>query len=1120
MHSTVTGEIIDGRALDASYWARNLRDRVLFADAVRKLAEDGNGVFLELSPHPILLPSIEQGLVEGSAGAWAARSSLRRNEPERAALLASLGALYTAGFPVDFHSLYAGGGRCIPLPGYPWQRQRLWLDNATTGDAGGAKRSRARSASGHPLLGPCLRSAQSGARHWEMELSVHRFSYLADHQVRGVTVLPAAAYLEMVLAAAAEAFGSGPHTLRQVSFKEVLILPEDAGRMVQLVISRATTTATFEVYSAVPDGSASGQSRQAGAADEAAPWTLHASGTISLGDRPSAAELAHEPIAGLLEGFTETLSAEQHDQEMRRRGLEYGPAFRGVAEIRRRPGEAVARLRLPEEAGTGPYKIHPALLDAAFQVLIVALGASGGAADPGDPTYLPVGLEEVRIHAPPTSESWAHVRLDPERADLPSARRGDVRLLDADGRVLVEAMGLRLERFDRSARAAADRARGPHPYEIRWEVSLGGEGTAKARAPSGKPERWIVLGDREGVGARLKAELEARGATCVFVVAGERFEARGPGQYVVNPSQPDDFRSLFEVELGSDRPSLSGVVHLFALDVESPCHATAWPWSAAQRLGCTSALHLVQALTKAGVVEPPRLVLITRGAQATLDKARPVSFAQAPLWGLGRVIALEHPELRCTMVDLDPSDTKDEIGTLAGELLSETEEAQIALREGTRLVARLVERPYEDPGGGAGSTVPGDRPIRPDGAYLITGGLGGLGLSVARWMVERGARHLVLMGRSDASSAAVHEALAALSRDGAHVVVERADVAEEADVMRVLSTLRRGPKLRGIVHAAGILDDAPLVQTTVERVEQVMAPKIAGAFNLHCLTLSEPLDMFVLFSSVASVLGSAAQGGYAAANAFLDALSHYRRSQNLPAISIQWGPWSEIGLAAREDRSARLARLGLESMTPEEGVHALEQLLQTDAVEVAVTSLDAERFCFAHPFAATSRLLAHLVRERGVARGDSKDRSLQRALEAAGPGRARRVLLESHLCRKLAEVLRLSPSEINPSTPLRNLGLDSLMSLEFGNRISASLGIRLSATLVWNHPTIALLAQFLANKMGLPIDPPSPLGSGERTHAPGVGESSVRAQVLSEIKDLAEREVEALLLEELRDIGQ
>ncbi|HEV2131484.1 MAG TPA: SDR family NAD(P)-dependent oxidoreductase, partial [Longimicrobiaceae bacterium] len=224
--------------------------------------------------------------------------------------------------------------------------------------------------------------------------------------------------------------------------------------------------------------------------------------------------------------------------------------------------------------------------------------------------------------------------------------------------------------------------------------------------------------------------------------------------------------------------------------------------------------------------------------------------------------------------------------------------------------------------------TPPATPLRADATYLITGGLGGLGGETARWMVREGARHLVLVGRSDAS-AADRTLLRQLEEEGARILIERADVTREADLARVFSRIDVDlPPLRGVVHAAGVLGDATLLQMTEERFAEALEPKVVGAWNLHRLTRDRALDFFVLFSSAAGILGTPGQANYAAGNAYLDALAHDRRATGLPALSIAWGPWSGVGLAASTaKRGERLADQGLRSLTPDQGIDALRALM-------------------------------------------------------------------------------------------------------------------------------------------------------------------------------------------------
>jgi polyketide synthase 12/epothilone polyketide synthase D len=356
--------------------------------------------------------------------------------------------------------------------------------------------------------------------------------------------------------------------------------------------------------------------------------------------------------------------------------------------------------------------------------------------------------------------------------------------------------------------------------------------------------------------------------------------------------------------------------------------------------------------------------------------------------------------------------------------------------------------------------------IRADGTYLVTGGLGGLGLSVAGWLAERGAGHLVLVGRSGAASAEQQAAVAALEARGARVTVARVDVANRAQLERLLAEVAASAMpLRGVIHTAGVLDDGVLMQLSPARFRTVMAPKALGALHLHELTREAPLDFFVLYASGSGLLGSPGQGNYAAANTFLDALAQHRRARGLPALSIDWGLFADVGLAAaQENRGARLVSRGMRSLTAGEGLWALERLLDGDRAHAAVLPIDVRQWVELYPAALFSRVLSRLVAaQRADAGRRTGDRDLLERLAAAEPG-ARAALLETLLRAQASQVLRIPEDKLDVDVPLTNLGMDSLMGLELRNRIEAALGVAVPAALGWTYPTVAAMTRWLLDK--------------------------------------------------------
>jgi acyl carrier protein len=377
-----------------------------------------------------------------------------------------------------------------------------------------------------------------------------------------------------------------------------------------------------------------------------------------------------------------------------------------------------------------------------------------------------------------------------------------------------------------------------------------------------------------------------------------------------------------------------------------------------------------------------------------------------------------------------------------------------------------------------------------------------------------GARHLVLLGRRGAASEEQRAAVAALEAAGARVTVAAVDVADREGLGKVLASGGH-PPLRGVIHAAAVLEDGLLPQQSAEGFRRVLAPKLLGALHLDELTRGQPLDFFVLYSSAAALLGPPGQANYAAANAALDALAWRRRASGLPALSIDWGAFAEAGgAAASEERGARLARQGVRNLTPDEGHALLARLLDAGVTQVGAVPIDVRRWLDFYPQAAASPRFAELVASAPQVRA-GQGAALRQQLQEAPPAERRR-LLEKLLRGIVSSVLRLEPEQIDRRAPFKSLGIDSLMGLEMKNRLVAATGLSLPATLVWTYPTLASLVEHLERELGGggAVAPAAPRVEAAPTESPA---ESREAKALA---SLSESEKEALLEKELADVEE
>lgn len=355
--------------------------------------------------------------------------------------------------------------------------------------------------------------------------------------------------------------------------------------------------------------------------------------------------------------------------------------------------------------------------------------------------------------------------------------------------------------------------------------------------------------------------------------------------------------------------------------------------------------------------------------------------------------------------------------------------------------------------------------VRADRTYLISGGLGGLGLALAQWLVTQGARHLVLLGRSGLPLRGLP---ADLQQPGLCVHVARCDVTDRQALSTVLEQIAAtSAPLGGVIHAAAVLQDGLLLQLPPDSLSKVLAPKVLGAWNLHELTRDLPLDFFVLTSSAAALLGSPGQAIYSAANAALDALAHHRRALGLPAVSASFGAVADVGLAAASAlRGERLGARGIDSLSPQDNIAGLVTLLRCGIPHGAVLSFQLRRWQEFHLAAARSPFLSELapIAEGAGTAEAFQQASLRERLQAL-PERERHAALAAHVTAEVARVLRCEPTQLRPNTPLRQGGLDSLMAMELRNRLEARLGLPLSVTLIFRHPTITDLTTYLLHEL-------------------------------------------------------
>ena len=681
LYSNLTAEAIEAEAPNGRYWRDHVRNAVRFHEGMEALLEEKPDVILEVGPQPHLIGMAKR--FAKSDAAWL--PSLRQGQDGWQTIFKSLSELYCLGADIDWQGFdQHWPRRRVQLPTYPFQRSHQWFEPNKSG-AFSAGRGQAL----HPLLGCQVPSALK-TRLFESRLADQNPNYLKDHVVQGSIVVPGAAYIEMALAAAQQAFGEGSHVVEEFSIQQPMFLAPNSTRVSQVSVSpEMAGEVTLEIYSCQPDA-------------DTIDWAMHACGQVRHADVAAKDEAAAIDVGNLM-ADGDAYSREHIYEMITKRGLSYGPMFQVLGTVHRGTDSAVADVELPEATKNQlkDYHLHPALLDGMLQMMAsVVPPEADGSFSPF--TYMPTGVKRLRILGELTDSMRVYARRTSPTEDVPSPEVviADLALLDADGNVLVQVEGVRIQRVGKQAGATDEVDPSQWLYHVKWtHLPLA---TGEYEPTADATGTWLLLADEGSASQSLAEVLKTAGGRPVVVRPGEKLQATGDDQFEIDPLDLEQYSALLSEVSQDEAAPLRGVVHLWSRDISPLLVGQDANFADAQQLSGGSALRMMQALARHGGAKPPAAWIVTTAGQA-VDAGEAVDPHAASLWGFGRVAALEHPELKTRLVDLPAGD--DVSAALANELLANTDEGQVAFRHNERFVARLRRGAGDANGNGARQSV-------------------------------------------------------------------------------------------------------------------------------------------------------------------------------------------------------------------------------------------------------------------------------------------------------------------------------------------------------------------------------------------------------------------------------
>ncbi|WP_254900270.1 type I polyketide synthase [Lonsdalea iberica] len=1004
--STVTGTLLSNeQACSAEYWANQARKAVRFDAAIQWLQMHNTAVSLEVGPDGVLTalgrssPLSESDNLPGVT--WVA--SLRKDRDEGRPFFAALAQLYAHGQPLDWTKIVPPAPY-VTLPTYPFQQRRYWLQapqGQPTFDGG-------LFAVNHPFLHAGISLANQQGWIFTGQLDAAKQPWLLEHVVGDVAAVAGTVTAELMLFIGERI---GCQRMDDLSLHTILPLEKQAPAHIQLRIGErdASGGRQAEAYFYIPDLTQ--------APDLAPVWQRYATCHLmpDISATPDWPDL-HSP--NWPPATAEPVDFSPLYEQLAEKGVVLGDSFQQLTHVWEYNDSLYVEATLPPIEGEQgeDFIIHPTILDAGLQAaLIEKLNVE---TDNQQPRLL-FFLSGLRSYAKNAQRLRGHLVRKPSTSGALGYREYSLRLADETGRAVasVDAMVLKSS----STPTTQSPARPPF-YRLLWR-----EVKPTASSTSIKP-LWMT--QQATLRQRLSDITKGHTSSVVYTDVHRALKAFAP--------EPGYIAAL--VIPTADNADI------FA--VPGPTHHV---------------LDALQTWLKDFRTADTPLVVVTQGAVATCEDETVPHLAQSPIWGLVRTAQLEYPG-RFFLLDIDDiENTSWSLISTAFNALPHTQ--QLALRAGKIVEPRLVKAVAD---GDLSDHYHGEpqhnvcRNLNPDGTVLITGGTGALGKTAARHLVEQhGVRHLILASRRGAAAPGAVALLKELTELGAQATLIACNIADPLAVESLLNAMPEAHPLTAIIHTAGTVDTATLDGMTAEQVDSVLQSKAVSAWNLHQLTLNHDLSAFVLYSSAVSLLPQKAQGNYAAANAFLDALAHYRRHLGLPASAMAWGMWaerSEMGEQLSSDDIQRIIETGQNPLSRTQGLAFLDTVVGTRVVAHAPLLIPARLNLEALREQGAASLLAEVLPRRSASQ-NSAGPSLQLA---DVPEKERRSYLLNVIIQYSGDVLNHpDPKSIRSDEEFIALGFDSLTSVELGSRLSLALGVRIPATAIFEHSTPGALAQFI-----------------------------------------------------------
>lgn len=1030
LYSTVTGLKEGGLHLNANYWYKNVRDTVYFTSAIEKMIEDGFNYFIEIAPHPILGSGVNDMLSVQKKDGYII-SSLSRNiknfesniEYETYDILTAAAKVEIITNKVTFLNLYQKYyPNYIKLPNYIWNHQEFWSESKTH------KKSRLK-AEKHPFIKNIIKSlSNKNAAIVELDLNTGKHPFLNDHQIGGVKVLPGTAHFEIATAIGKEIYGDKFSHLEDIHFKKALFLPDEGDIEVRLELK---SSGKYAIYSKLDNNNN---------------WINNSSGKICYNRQEEPQKL--DKLSDLKKRINHEVDTDKFYLNLKSKGLFYGKNFKIAKKIYYNNNEILSEIEIDQNQEINQYNIAPNISDCCLHTIL--------SANIND-IYLPEEFSKIIIFNPPTKKVFSHIKIIKHNEEF---LIGEVFVYNNTGSCVFHLEKMKLKLLEDNKKNTYDN----NIYKYQWFKSNITPNYNDQKLLN--KDSYIIIFINNKLIDLLGKDLSNIGNNIIFINKGIKFKKKSEHSYIINPNSQEDFYKLF-LNLKKENINITKIINFWPIDViinnDDDCHKLN---EESQNLLLPN-LYLLQEIAKFDNNQIYCYQITQNADQIDPKKDKNINFLQGSLYGMGRVFMNEYPNHQIRMIDIGYNKLKDNIKAIIAEINKEEKppyETEIAIRDYGRFARKLVKFDQNKQSNK-------NLTFTANSTYLITGGASGLGLTLAQWLFEeKNIKNFALMSRSGPKYDQDKKIISQMQQKGANIIWQEvtADVSKEEEVQKAINYIKDNmPPLKGIIHSAGLIDDATIPNMDEEKFFKIFNPKALGAWNLHRATLDINLDLFLLISSVSSIIGISGQSNYSTTNNFLNYLSIYRNCKNMNSQSICLGMLSGSFAGMSKQKS------GLEDLTSRTvGLIAMSKKLMLNSVEkslynsnsyyLMMSTMNWERFFESHSASSSILLFSHIFKKNSKT---LNEKLLPREKILSSTNDNAIDLIKSSIKHILTKILGTTVDQIDNNVSITNINLDSLMLNQLRSSIQSEFELSIPLMQLVKGPSINELSRVILTNM-------------------------------------------------------